>query len=55
MRLVLLPRDGIRVGAGESISVVSGTIYYYGDGSNLDGVVSGVEVKENKHLEECFS
>ena len=44
---VITARDGIRVGAGESISAVSGTIYYYGDGSNLDGVVSGVEVKEN--------
>ena len=44
---VITARDGIRVGAGESISAVSGTIYYYGDGSNLDGVVSGVEVKED--------
>ena len=43
---VITARDGIRVGAGESISAVSGTIYYYGDGSNLDGVVSGVETKE---------
>ena len=42
---VITARDGIRVGAGESISAVSGTIYYYGDGSNLDGVVSGIEVK----------
>ena len=44
---VITARDGIRVGAGESISAVSGTIYYYGDGSNLDGVVSGVETKED--------
>ena len=44
---VITARDGIKVGAGESISALSGTIYYYGDGSNLDGVVSGVEVKEN--------
>ena len=43
---VITARDGIRVGAGESISAVSGTIYYYGDGSNLDGVVSGIELKE---------
>ena len=44
---VITARDRIRVGAGESISAVSGTIYYYGDGSNLDGVVSGVATKED--------
>tara|TARA_A100001201_G_scaffold22276_2_gene25069 strand:+ start:10248 stop:10991 length:744 start_codon:yes stop_codon:yes gene_type:complete len=44
---VITARDGIKIGAGESISAVSGTIYYYGDGSNLDGVVSGVETKED--------
>ena len=43
---VITARQGIRVGAGQSIGAVSGTIYYYGDGSNLDGVVSGVETKE---------
>lgn len=37
---VVTARSGIRVGAGESISAVSGTIYYYGDGSNLSGVES---------------
>ena len=44
---VITAQQGIRVGAGQSISPVSGTIYYYGDGSNLDGVVSGIELKEN--------
>ena len=43
---VITAAQGIRVGAGQSISPVSGTIYYYGDGSNLDGVVSGIELKE---------
>ena len=43
---VITAQQGIKVGAGQSISPVSGTIYYYGDGSNLDGVVSGVETKE---------
>ena len=43
---VVTAQQGIRVGAGQSIGAVSGTIYYYGDGSNLDGVVSGVETKE---------
>ena len=43
---VITAQQGIRVGAGQSISAVSGTIYYYGDGSNLDGVVSGIELKE---------
>ena len=44
---IVTAQQGIRVGAGQSISPVSGTIYYYGDGSNLDGVVSGVEVKQD--------
>ena len=39
---VITSRDGIRVGASQSISPVSGTLTYYGDGSNLDGVESGV-------------
>jgi len=39
---VITARSGIKVGAGESISAVSGTLTYYGDGSNLDGVESGV-------------
>ncbi len=39
---VVTARSGIKVGAGESISAVSGTLTYYGDGSNLDGVQSGV-------------
>ena len=43
---VITARSGIQVGAGQSISAVSGTIYYYGDGSNLDGVVSGIELQE---------
>ena len=37
---IITARNGIRVGAGESISSVNGTIYYYGDGSNLTGVES---------------
>ena len=37
---IITARNGIRVGAGESISPVSGTITYYGDGSNLTGVES---------------
>jgi len=44
---VVTARSGIRVGAGQSISAVSGTLTYYGDGSNLDGVVSGIEVKSS--------
>ena len=32
---IVTARDGIRVGAGESIGPISGTITYYGDGSNL--------------------
>jgi len=43
---IITANQGIRVGAGQSISAVSGTIKYYGDGSNLDGVVSGIELKQ---------
>ena len=31
---IITAQSGIRVGAGQSISAVSGTITYYGDGSN---------------------
>jgi hypothetical protein len=43
---VITAQQGIRVGAGQSIGSDSGTVFYYGDGSNLDGVVSGIELKE---------
>jgi len=43
---VLTARSGIRVGAGQSISAVSGTLTYYGDGSNLEGVTSGIQILE---------
>ena len=43
---VVTARSGIRVGAGQSISAVSGTLTYYGDGSNLEGVSSGIELLE---------
>jgi|DEB0MinimDraft_4_1074332.scaffolds.fasta_scaffold405082_1 hypothetical protein len=39
---LITARSGIEVGAGQSISAVSGTIYYYGDGSNLSGVSAGL-------------
>ena len=39
---VVTARGGIKVGAGQSISAVSGIITYYGDGSQLQGVESGV-------------
>ena len=35
---VITATQGIQVGAGQSISPVSGEIYYYGDGSNLTGL-----------------
>ena len=43
---VVTARSGIRVGAGQSISAVSGTLTYYGDGSNLEGVTSGIQLLE---------
>ena len=44
---IITAQSGIRVGAGESIGSDSGTVYYYGDGSNLTGVISGVELQFN--------
>ena len=39
---VITARNGIKVSAGQSISAVSGIVTYYGDGSQLSGVESGV-------------
>ena len=39
---IVTARGGIKIGAGQSISAVSGIITYYGDGSKLSGVESGV-------------
>ena len=39
---IITARGGIRVGAGQSISAVSGIVTYYGDGSKLSGLESGV-------------
>ena len=39
---IITARDGIKVSAGQSISAVSGIVTYYGDGSQLSGVESGV-------------
>ena len=38
---VITARSGIKIGAGQSVSAVSGTITYYGDGSQLEGIQSG--------------
>ena len=43
---VITARSGIRVGAGESIGSDGAAVVYYGDGSNLDGVVSGIELQQ---------
>ena len=43
---VVTARNGIRVGAGKSIGSDGAAVVYYGDGSNLDGVVAGVELKQ---------
>ena len=39
---VITARNGIKVSAGQSISAVSGIVTYYGDGSELSGIESGV-------------
>ena len=43
---VITARSGIRVGAGQSIGSDGAAVVYYGDGSNLDGVVSGIELEQ---------
>ena len=43
---IITAQQGIRVGAGQSIGSDGAAVVYYGDGSNLDGVVSGIELKE---------
>lgn len=43
---IITARSGVLVGSGQSYGSVDGaTAVYYGDGSNLSGVVSGIEVK----------
>ena len=44
---IITAQQGIRVGAGQSIGSDGAAVVYYGDGSNLDGVVSGIEVKSS--------
>ena len=39
---LITARSGIRIGAGQSVSAVSGIATYYGDGSQLSGIESGV-------------
>ena len=38
---IITAQSGIRVGAGQSIGPISGTITYYGDGSQLSGISAG--------------
>ena len=38
---IVTARQGIRVGAGQSISAVSGTLTYFGNGSGLTNIPSG--------------
>ena len=42
---VVTARSGIRIGAGESIGSDGADAVFYGDGSNLTGVISGVELE----------
>ena len=39
---VVTARSGISVGAGQSVGSNSGTVTYYGDGSNLTGIAAGI-------------
>jgi len=42
---VITAQSGIRIGAGESIGSDGADAVFYGDGSNLTGVISGVELQ----------
>ena len=43
---IITAQQGLRIGTGGTIGPVgSGIVTYFGDGSNLTGVVSGIEVK----------
>ena len=42
---IVTAQSGIRVGAGQSISPISGTITYYGDGSQLSGISAGISTE----------
>ena len=42
---IVTARSGIRIGAGQSVSAVSGIITYYGDGSQLTGIIAGVGIQ----------
>ena len=45
---IITAQQGIRIGTGGTIGPVgSGIVTYFGDGSNLTGVVSGIEVKSS--------
>ena len=44
---IITARSGVLVGSGQSYGSVDGaTAVYYGDGSNLSGVVSGIEIEQ---------
>ena len=42
---IITARSGIRIGAGESIGSNGADAVFYGDGSNLTGVISGIELE----------
>jgi hypothetical protein len=42
---VVTARSGIRIGAGQSIGSDGADAVFYGDGSNLTGVISGIELE----------
>jgi len=45
---IITAQQGIRIGTGGTVGPVgSGIVTYFGDGSNLTGVVSGIEVKSS--------
>ena len=39
---VVTARSGVSIGAGQSVGSNSGTVTYYGDGSNLTGIAAGI-------------
>ena len=43
---IVTAQQGIRIGAGQSIGSDGAAVVYYGDGSNLEGVVSGITLRQ---------
>ena len=46
---VVTTRSGVSIGVGQSVGSNSGTVTYYGDGSNLTGIAAGISTTHHHH------